>query len=135
MIFRSQKKRKNSILKKTEQYSVLYSVSYLFLYIDIKIHRKRFEKTVNRMITGITSVERKIEERIWNIQRFSRMHVHVICVFGTKFFTEQLVPGLGKKMYKISLEYTDILDSKKVINDDQGHFKKALAPTNQREAI
>ena len=45
------------------------------------------------------------------------------------------MPGLRKKMYKISLEHPDIRDSKKVIKDDNGHSKKILAPTNQREAI
>ena len=63
------------------------------------------------------------------------MHLHIICVFGTKFFTEQLVPGLRKKMYKISLEHPDIWDSKKVIKDDNSPSKKTLAPTNQTEAI
>ena len=87
------------------------------------------------MVTGITSVERKTEEWIWNIQSVSRMHLHITCVFGTKFFTEWLIPGLGKKMYKISLEHSDILDNKQVIKDDQGHIKKTLASTNQREAI
>ena len=82
-----------------------YSVLYLFLYIDIKIHRKKFEKTVNQIINRDYLHG---EEKIWSIKCFSRMHLHIICVFGTKFFTEQLVPGLRKKMYKISLEHPDI---------------------------
>lgn len=65
------------------------TVLYLFLYVDIKIQQinyEDFKKTVNQMITQITSVKRKTEEIIWNIPSFSRMYLSIICVFT--FFIE-----------------------------------------------